>query len=110
MPTLKSMILTGRNHIQVDAVTGSGKSLLLPMTVAQTIEQVHGWGRTYGKTLVLTPSTVDVTGMWEHAKAEGILSRYCMGCGRTGGLEQSRSHEQVPHTRALLIVVFDRNV
>lgn len=110
MPTLKRMIRNGSNHIQVDAVTGSGKSRLLPMTVAETIEQLHGWGWKHGKTLVLTPSTVDVTGMWEHAKAKGIPSRYCMGCGRTGGLEQSRSHEQVPHTRTLSIVVFDRNV
>ena len=82
MPELRKLIRNGCRHIQVHGTTGCGKSRLLPSIVAG---QVHK----QGQTLVLTTSTVDVTGMQQDAWES---SCYRMGDGRYGGDDESGSH------------------
>ena len=82
IPELRKLIRKGCRHIQVHGTTGCGKSRLLPSVVA---EEVH----LQGQTLVLTTSTVDVTGMQKDAWKS---SCYRMGDGRYGGDEERVSH------------------
>ena len=82
MPELRKLIRNGCRHIQVHGTTGCGKSRLLPSIVAG---QVHK----QGQTLVLTTSTVDVTGMQQDAWES---SCYRMGDGRYGGDDERWSY------------------
>ena len=82
MSELRRLIRNGCRHIQVHGTTGCGKSRLLSWVVA---EQVHR----QGQTLVLTTSTVDVTGMQKDAWKS---SCYRMGDGRYGGDDERGSH------------------
>ena len=82
MPELRKLIHKDCRHIQVHGTTGCGKSRLLPSVVA---EEVH----LQGQTLVLTTSTVDVTGMQKDAWES---SCYRMGDGRYGGDDERGSH------------------
>jgi hypothetical protein len=82
IPDLRKLIRKGCRHIQVHGTTGCGKSRILPSIVAEEVQL-------QGKTLVLTTSTVDVTGMQKDA---WLSSCYRMGDGRYGGDDESGSH------------------
>ena len=84
MPELRRWLRNGCHHFQVNSVTGSGKSREVPSVVAEEIR---------GKLLVLTPSTVDVTGMQEDAR---LPSCFRMGSGIQGGESFYRSNDQFP--------------
>ena len=70
MPVLRRLVRDGALHVQVNAATASGKSRLVPSEVANLLSE-------WGKLLVLTPFTVDVTGMQAAAT--------CPSCFRMGG-------------------------
>ena len=92
MPELQRLLRAGYCHIQVDGTTGSGKSREVPSVVS---EEMFWESERFSdsRLLVLTTSTVDVTGM---QKAAWCASCYRMGGGIEGGEHFDRSHCQFP--------------
>ena len=92
MPELQRLMRAGWLHIQIDASTGSGKSREVPSTVS---EEMFWESDRFddSRLLVLTTSTVDVTGMQKDA---WVASCYRMGDGIEGGEPFHRSHGQFP--------------
>ena len=72
---LRGLVTAGARHVQVHAATASGKSRLIPSETANLLPEQE-------KLLVLTQSTVDITGIQADA---WIPSCYRMGRGRAGG-------------------------
>ena len=81
LAALRQLLKKGVLHVQVHSATASGKSRLLPSEMAYRLP-----GR--GKLLVLTTSTVDVTGM--HADAS-VRSCFRMGRRKGGGAPWEQS-------------------
>ena len=92
MPALRHLVRAGCRHIQIDATTGSGKSRQVPSVVAEEMFW-ESYRFSDSRLLVLTTSTVDVTGMQKDARCE---SCYRMGDGMKGGEPFHRSHGQFP--------------
>jgi len=92
MPELRRLLRAGYRHMQVDATTGSGKSREVPSVVS---EEMFWESNRFSdsRLLVLTTSTVDVTGMH---KDTWCASCYRMGGGIEGGEPFDRSHGQFP--------------
>ena len=85
MPELRRLLRSGCRHIQVNSVTGSGKSRIVPSVAGEEV---------WGKLLVLTPSSVDVNGMQQDAR---LPSCFRMGGGIEGGASFFRSNCQFPY-------------
>ena len=92
MPELRRLLRAGYRLLQVDATTGSGKSREVPSVVS---EEMFWESNRFSdsRLLVLTTSTVDVTGMHKDAWR---ASCYRMGGGIEGGEPFDRSHGQFP--------------
>ena len=65
----------------VQAVTGSGKSVLIPNGMHQNMKQQN----MKRKLLVLNPSTIDTENVCKHATRQGSKSCFRMGRGQKGG-------------------------
>ena len=81
LPAFRRLLSNGARHVQVDSATASGKSRLIPSEAAALLPRGE-------KLLVLTPSTVDVTGMQTDATCP---SCFRMGGQRKGGDPWNRS-------------------
>ena len=84
MHAYRKLIRNGRCHIQVHGTTGCGKSRQVPSVTAEEVSYL-------GQTIVLTTSTVDVTGMHKDA---WVKSCYRMGDRLLGGENINRFHCQ----------------
>ena len=84
MLAYRKLIRNGRCHIQVHGTTGCGKSRQVPSVTAEEVSY-------RGQTIVLTTSTVDVTGMQHDA---WVPSCYRMGDRLSGGENIHRFHCQ----------------